>query len=214
MQTNLLFSKKIIPTNDKVIRCALKKDLENKHSADDKVRIIEELGVSHGDARVDIAVVNGVLHGYEIKSDLDTLQRLPEQMSIYNSVFTQMTIVVGKSHLYETINLVPDWWGITVAKIDTNESVTFHCIREAGKNLYQDSIAVARLLWKDEALQILEEIGQASGLRSKPRNDIYEKLSLVFNKQVLEDKVRETIFVREAWRSDSPLVLNGDLSLQ
>ncbi len=204
----------MIPTNDKVIRCALKRDLGEKHSSDHKVRIIEELGVSHGNARVDIAVVNGVLHGYEIKSDLDTLQRLPEQMNLYNSVFTQMTIVVGKSHLYEAINAVPDWWGVTVAKVDSNDSVTFHCIREAGKNLHQDSVAVAQLLWKDEALQILEGAGQATGLRSKSRNDMYEKLSVIFDKQTLEDKVRETIFVREAWRSDSPLVLNGGLSLQ
>ncbi len=201
-------------TSDKLIRTALKEKLGFEHKDDPKLKIIEELGIKHGTARVDIAVVNGVLHGYEIKSDLDTLQRLPEQMNIYNSVFTQMTIVVGKIHLYEAINAVPDWWGITVAKIDTDNSVVFNCIREAGKNLNQDSVSVARLLWRDEALQILEGAGEAYGLRSKPRRNIYEKLATVFDRQVLEDKVRETIFIREAWRSDSPLVLNGGLSPQ
>lgn len=65
-------------TNDLIIREALKRLLENRHAKDKKVRIIEELGVHHGTARIDIAVVNGIMHGYEIKSDQDTLQRLPE----------------------------------------------------------------------------------------------------------------------------------------
>jgi hypothetical protein len=60
------------------------------------VRIIEELGVVHGKSRIDIAVINGLMHGYEIKSDKDTLQRLPEQMNMYNSVFNKVTLVVGK----------------------------------------------------------------------------------------------------------------------
>lgn len=201
-------------TNDKLIRTALKKKLEFEHENEPKLKIVEELGVKHGTARVDIAVINGVIHGYEIKSDIDTLQRLPEQVNIYNSVFTQMTIVVGKSHLYEAIKIIPDWWGITVAKIDNNNSIVFNCIRKAGENLHQDSVSIARLLWKKEALQILEGVGEARGLRSKPRNDIYKKLSMVFDKKILEDKVREIIFIREAWRSDSPLMLNGDLCPQ
>ena len=200
-------------TNDKLIRTALKGKLETEHKNDSRLKIIEELGVSHGIARVDIAVVNGMIHGYEIKSDLDTLQRLPEQMNVYNSVFTRMTLIVGKSHLYEATNIVPDWWGITVAKIDSSNSVIFNPIRKAGKNLHQDSVSMARLLWKDEALKLLEKEGEAVGLRSKPRCDIYEKLAVIFDKTALENKVREAIFSREDWRLDSPLMLGGGLSL-
>lgn len=207
-------SKKIQRTNDNLIRIALKRKLAVEHKDDPRLKIIEELGVSHGEARIDIAVVNGVIHGYEIKSDLDTLQRLPDQMDIYNSVFTRMTLVVGKSHLYEAINIVPDWWGIIVAKIDSNDSIIFNCIRKAENNMEQDSISIAKLLWKEEALRLLESLGEANGLRSKPRSNIYKKLSEVFDQRTLEDKVRETIFFREEWRLDAPLQLNGDLSLQ
>ncbi len=196
-------------TNDRIIRSALKKKLQETHKDDPKLRIVEELGVKHGAARVDIAVINGVLHGYEIKSDRDTLLRLPEQMAAYNSVFDQITLVVGKSHLHEAINVVPDWWGITIAKIDSANVVVFSCIREAKKNLKQDTISIARLLWKDEALEILEEAGQADGIRSKTRGFIYERLSEAFDQKILQEKVRNVLFFREGWRSDSPLVLNG-----
>ena len=202
-------SMKILPTNDLIIRSALKEDLKKRHAQDKKLRIIGELGVSHGTARVDIAVVNGIMHGYEIKSDQDTLQRLPEQMNIFNAVFDKVTLVVGKSHLYKAINLVPDWWGIMVAKIDLNGSVVFNLIREGENNKEQDGISIARLLWREEALRILEEAGKANGLYSKPRDCIYEKLSILFDKKTLGEKVREKIFFRTEWRPDAPLILNG-----
>jgi hypothetical protein len=196
-------------TNDNVIREALKRHLNYLHAGDAKSRIIEELGVEHGAARIDIAVINGVLHGYEIKSDRDTLLRLPEQMDIYNAVFDQITLVVGKSHLHDAINFVPDWWGIMIAKIDVNHSVIFNEIRTSKSNGGQNSLSVAKLLWRNEALELLESAGHAKGLRSKPRNVIYEKLSAVFEQEALEEKVRDVLCFREAWRSDAPLALGG-----
>lgn len=203
-------SYKTTATNDIMIRSVLKGILEKRHSKDKKVRIIEELGVQNGNARIDIAIVNGILHGYEIKSDLDTLRRLQEQITIFNSVFDKMTIVVGKSHLYEAIRIVPEWWGITVAKVDTNGSVVFYVIRKEEINKDQDKISVAKLLWRAEALKILDEIDEVKGLRSKSKNFIYQKLSNVFDQKTLGEKVRETLFFRADWRPDAPLIQNGD----
>ena len=207
MKTKILH--KVLPTNDLIIRSALKEDLRRRYARNKKLRIIEELGVQHGTARIDIAVVNGTMHGYEIKSDQDTLKRLPEQMDIFNSVFDKMTLIVGKNHLYEAINIVPDWWGIVIAKINNNGSVIFSRIRRTEINKNQNSVSVAKLLWREEALRILEEEGEAKGFYSKPRNLIYEKLAIVLDQKTLGGKVREAIFVREDWRPDAPLVLNG-----
>ncbi len=202
-------SHKIINTNDMMIRVVLKEVLALRHSKDKKVRIIEELGVHHGNARVDIAVVNGIMHGYEIKSDLDTLLRLPEQIEVYNSVFDKMTLIVGKSHLYEAIKIIPDWWGVVVAKADKDGVVTFNTIREEETNENQNKLSIAKLLWREEALRILEDIDEAKGLRSKPRDLIYSKLSTVLDQETLGKKVRETIFFRTTWRSESPLMSYG-----
>lgn len=187
-------------TSDKLIRVALKKQLEKRYREDPSAKIIEEMGISHGAARVDIAVVNGVLHGYELKSDLDTLYRLPEQMRIYNSVFDQVTLVVGKSHLHEAVKLIPEWWGVVIAKKDIGNKVIFQTIREADNNHSKDSVSIARLLWRSEALFILEEVGQAKGLRAKPRKDIYERLAKVVDQNFLSEKVRERLFLRTNWR--------------
>lgn len=207
MKKNVL--KNIVPTNDLIIRSTLKKDLLNCHAQDEKVRIIEELGIQHGTARVDIAIINGIMHGYEIKSDLDTLQRLPEQMDVFNSVFDKMTLVVGKNHLYQAINMVPEWWGIIIAKINNNGSVILNVIREEEFNKNQDNVSVASLLWREEALKILVKNNEANGFYSKPRDLIYEKLASVLDQKTLSEEVRETIFLRIDWRPDAPLILNG-----
>ncbi|HDY68838.1 MAG TPA: hypothetical protein ENH85_13735 [Candidatus Scalindua sp.] len=205
----------MVSTNDKIIRVALRNVLDRDlwgccSESGLPTKIFEELGVQHGAARIDIAVINGVMHGYEIKSDSDTLERLPEQTKEFSAVFDKLTLVVGKRHLYDAINIVPDWWGIIVAKIDANGKVFFQTIREAEDNQDQVGVSLARLLWKEEALQILEEQNKAKGVRSKPREFIYQRLANVLDAETLKEKVRDTLLVsREDWRSDAPLILNG-----
>lgn len=197
-------------TNDKVIRSALKENLEKLYRKDRHAKVIEELGITHGAARVDIAVVNGVLHGYELKSDLDTLYRLPEQMRLYNSVFDQVTLVVGKNHLHEAIKIIPDWWGIVIAKIvDSSGVVSFCDIRESTENPDRISVEIAKLLWRVEALNILEKRGHAKGIRSKPRKEIYERLAMVLDQEDLRAEVREHLLTRVKWRSEKQYMLNG-----
>jgi hypothetical protein len=189
-------------THDEDIRKILRGSLANElKSYKGTYRVVEELGVNHGAARVDIAVINGHMHGYEIKSDLDTLLRLPGQIKAYSAVFDKMTIVVGYSHLFQAINLIPDWWGIEVAKVRQDGSLVLNHIREAQLNQAQDPISLVRLLWREEALRILTEMDQAKGFHSKPRNDIYAKLASSMELALLGDRVREALCVRSSWRS-------------
>jgi hypothetical protein len=201
---------KIVLTTDKLIRQELKKKIEKKYK-DAPVRIIEELCLDDHTTRIDIAVVNGILHGYEIKSDLDTLERLPKQMSSYNSIFDQITLVVGIQHLYNAFNLVPDHWGIMVAKINAEGIVHFNHIRRATNNAFQEKLPIARLLWRDEAIHLLEEVGCARGYKSESKNLIHSRISHLFDLNTLKKKVRETLLrSRTDWRSGTIPVLYGD----
>lgn len=199
-----------ICTSDSTIRKALKTNLKNIYKLNPHVRVIEELGIIHGLARIDLAVINGSIHGYELKSDLDTLLRLPAQMKVYNSVLDKVTLVVGKRHLYKAINLIPDWWGITIAKIiNPDESVSFCNIREAEQNPDQDIIAIASLLWKEEALDILERIDKAKGVRSKTRKIVYKRLAHVLDKETLSAKVRDYLCARVNWKAGLSYMPSG-----
>jgi len=94
------------------IRAVLRSRLFLKQSDEADTVVIEELGLCRGQVRVDVVVVNGLLHGYEIKSDRDTLRRLGVQVKVYGKVFDQATLVVGDRHLAEALNIVPAWWGV------------------------------------------------------------------------------------------------------
>ncbi len=196
-------------TKDKTIRFAFKKILQDQYGDDPNTKIIEELGVAHGAARIDIASVNGIIHGYELKSDADTLNRLPEQMEIYNMIFDKITLIVGKTHVHEAIKKIPDWWGITLAKISSSGDIVFLSIREAEFNKKQDYFTIAKLLWRQEALYILEELKAAKGIRSKSRDTIYNRLVETLDPDVLKKTVNEQLRIRLNWRSDTAQTLCG-----
>ncbi len=65
--------------------------LDAQHAGDDHTRIVEEMGVWSRFVRIDIAVINGKLHGFDLMSARDTLDRLPKQAAFYNQVSDRVT---------------------------------------------------------------------------------------------------------------------------
>lgn len=186
--------------NDAQIRAATKKALLVQHTGDAETVIFEELGVQHGLARIDLAVVNGELHGFELKSARDTLARLPEQAESYGRVFDRVTLVVEERHVRGAVDLVPDWWGVRVAYEESGE-LRFCDLRHAVKNSSPDPAAIVALLWREEALHLLEELGLAGGVRWKCRAEIYSRIVTKTDIDVLCHRVRTCLRERLNWRS-------------
>lgn len=196
--------------NETELRSAVKRKVLARYVNDPDTRILHELGLRHGAARIDIAVVNGIVHGFELKSDLDNLRRLPNQIKVYSSVLDKVTLVVGSRHAKEAERMVPQWWGIKVAVVGARGGFDFADIRRAAKNPLQDTVAVCRLLWREEALTLLDELGQARPLWHKPRALIYARLAEVAGLELVLERVRRQLKSRIDWRSDSQLKLCDD----
>ena len=81
--------------NDVEIRQNFHRKILRRQHAHKDTLVIDELGLQHGKCRADIAVVNGHLVGYEIKSSSDSLSRLKQQVESYNAVFDRVFIVAG-----------------------------------------------------------------------------------------------------------------------
>jgi hypothetical protein len=195
--------------NDVHIRAALKRQLLFQYKDDRETVIIEELGVHHGASRIDLAVVNGMLHGFELKSDRDTLARLPEQASAYGAVFDRVTLVVGEHHLCRAVDVVPEWWGIRVARV-ARGGLSFCDLKLPINNPSPDPMSVVALLWRDEALSFLEGLGAASGMHSKSRAEIYSKLVDRATFDQLCNRVRRCLRDRRDWRSAGRRLSCGD----
>jgi hypothetical protein len=164
-------------------------------------RIVNEMKVCSGDARVDIAVINGKLHGFEIKSETGTLDGLQGQISACNRIFDTMTVVCGKKHLEEIVGIIPDWWGVYSAGLFF-ASVQLAKIRPAETNPHVSGLALAQLLWKSELVALLADAGVKRDVLRKPRGELWKMVSETFSTAALQSKVREILKVRECWRLD------------
>ena len=183
---------------DADVRAAVKQYLAAEHAGDSSTRIVEEMGVWAGTVRIDIAVINGELSGFELKSDRDTLERLPTQADIYSRVFDRVTLVAGSRHAEKASAVVPQWWGLFTATA-SNVGVVLQQIRPSLLNPSQEPYLVAELLRKDEAVQVLERVGLAQGWRSKRVRLIHERLASELPLSALKDHVRAALKARPDW---------------
>lgn len=183
---------------DADVRRAVLGGLAIHHADDANTRVVEEMGIWSGSVRIDVAVINGELSGYELKSDRDTLERLPAQAELYSKVFDKLYLVVGSKHEGKARRIIPRWWGVIVASMGS-DGVKLRTAREPKTNPGLEPLSVAQLLWRDEALGVLEEYGQAKGFRSKSVAEIHRRLAGVVPLDDLSREVRAVLKRRQGW---------------
>ena len=182
---------------DAEVRQALRHRLEGEHdSATTLVR--GELGLCLGETRVDLAVINGSLVGYEIKSARDRLDRLSSQVSNYGRVLDYAILVCASRHLHRALPLLPLWWGVWEVS-ERDGSIEFIEVRRACKNPHPDPYAVAQLLWRDEALDLLKSRSLARGLQGATRWKLWQALVDSFDPCELAAAVRDQLRARLDW---------------
>ena len=152
---------------DPCIRQLLRETRLAKYISDPKSKIVEEMELPAASARIDMAVINGHLHGYEIKSASDTLNRLPGQIEAYTKVFDYVSVVTEGKYYNKILENVPSWVGVYLCY---NKSGQNHIkvIRSPRLNRNQDPFFLEYLLWKDDLLDLLNEKGIPH--RKKDRN--------------------------------------------
>ncbi len=168
-------SKSDVVFSDAQIRPALRLHLLAKHVCEPDTVLIEELGLCRGQVRVDLAVVNGFLCGYEIKSDRDSLRRLAGQADFYGRVLDRASLVVGKNHLPRALELVPEWWGVFLVHV-TSTGPGFEVVRRGRKNPDRDPRSLVELLWLEDAIGLLAQRDAARGVRGKPRRIVWDRV--------------------------------------
>jgi hypothetical protein len=188
--------------HDADVRKAVRGLLMAEHEGDLDTRVVEEMGVWNGAVRVDLAVINGELVGYELKSARDTLTRLANQAARYNEVFDRVYLVAATKHLDHAIAKVPLWWGIMQATLEGDE-VCLDVIRPSGINPQIVPMQLARLLWREEALSVLEKHSAARGVRSGTREKLVVRLVETLGLDELRYEVRRCLKDREAWLGQS-----------
>lgn len=180
---------------EQAVRNALRSHL---FSGPDIREMIEEFWVPRSNERADLVVIGDTLDGFEIKTERDTLRRLPRQAVAYARVFDRCTAVVAEKHQDAAIGLLPEWWG--VVGIHTEASIVFVRVRPPKANPSIDTEIVVRLLWRDEAMSALLHLGRRPDQRSS-RSSLWQELLESASRVQLQTIVRQAMIDRDPGRA-------------
>jgi len=187
---------------DPHIRQLLRNTKLQQYMNDGASRIVEEMKLPAIYARIDIAVINGHLHGFEIKSASDTLQRLPGQIEAYSKIFDYLYIVTEGKYYNKILESTPKWIGVYVCE-EKNGTQKVKRVRVAKKNKGREAFYIAKLLWREEIVDILEEY--KIPYRKKDRNWLLcETLASSMEIEKLSEIVRHNLKNRpQKWLNSS-----------
>jgi len=196
--------------NDPQIRRAFHKLFLFQEHNEHSTLVIDEMGVQHGKFRADIAVINGHIDGYEIKSEEDSLYRLRNQIEGYNNIFDHISIVLTERHLDDALDIIPEWWGVILTKSNEDGNCQFQILRSQLYNETVSDYAVAQLLWRKEVQEILLNIGIPAKYLKEKRSNLYYYLINCMNSHDLRSVVRNYLKNRKNWRYPELPIPNGD----
>ncbi|MEB5838798.1 sce7726 family protein [Pantoea dispersa] len=144
-----------------------------------------------GSAKADCAIFNGKTTCYEIKTEFDTLKRLPEQISEYAKLFDEIYIVASRNHIDRIVDITPSHIGI----IELTEKGFLRDFRTASLiNTPIDPVLMTQSLRRSEYVEIASLI---KGRNINVNNmEIYKHcLDIIKSEdpQILRDYFREVI---------------------
>lgn len=173
--------------NEYVFKNAIaKKILLGRHSINSS-RLFTELRVET--SKADIVIFNGTTHVYEIKTELDTLERLEKQIFNYKKVFEFINIVTVESKL----SIIEKQIDENVGLIILTDKYTLKTVRKAKSNLENlDKEALFNLLRKDEYLKIIKN--KFGYLPDVPNTKIYTECKNMLLKLTIVEIHKEVLY--------------------
>lgn len=176
---------------DKDIREPLFDYLEDNFG---KCRIFEEVPMSK--ARADVMMVlPSEIVGVEIKSSVDTYDRLHGQVLNYNKFCDRNYVAVGLRHAKHVSEYIPDFWGILCIYED-NHKIIIDELRTALPNPKLKQDLQLSLLWKKELFNILDN-NRLPKYRDRSKAFIRKKLTDKIPSELLKAQMCEELFQRD-----------------
>lgn len=165
------------------------------------VEAVYEFWVPRTHERADVAVIGDMIQGFEIKTERDTLKRLPRQSEAYTRLFDRCHVVLALRHVDDAVAMLPPWWGVLV--IEPGCESSFRVLREGAVNDDVDPETLVRLLWREEAHAALCALGAPPDPRVG-RSRMWDLLLTVLDLDGLKRVVREALLRRDPTRARIP----------
>lgn len=150
------------------------KILLGKHSINSSVAF-DELVV--GSCKADLVIINDTSTVYEIKTELDSLERLERQIKSYSEIFEYIYIVTCEKYIQKVLEIIPHYIGIMIL----TDRYTLRTVKKAQSNIANiKSSKVFDMLRKSEYLDVIKSIYK--DVPDVPNTMIYKKCREQFEK--------------------------------
>ncbi|HEY6872836.1 MAG TPA: sce7726 family protein [Geobacteraceae bacterium] len=168
------------------------------------------------DCKADAVVLNGTSHVYEIKSEMDSFERLDRQLAAYHKMFDFITVITTE-RLYKSVaDRVPAEVGIMVLA-DGAYQFRKKPFREAVSNKVNvDPVIIFNSLQRREYLKIIKEAFGVA-LSHLPNTQIYSEAKKYFERlapEAAHDAMVEALKHRRDTRRVADFVLDVPSSLK
>lgn len=139
------------------------------------------------DCKADAVVLNGTSHVYEIKSEMDSFDRLDRQLAAYRKMFDFITIITTE-RLYQSVaDRTPREIGIMVlAEGKYRFRTKNYCRKAASNKSHVEPAVIFNSLQQREYLKIIKEVFGIS-LAHLPNTQIYREAKMYFEKLTPEE---------------------------
>jgi hypothetical protein len=145
--------------------------------------------VPAGRSIADLVIFNGTSTVYEIKTDLDSFNRLPAQLDDYQSRFEHVYVVTSMERASDAQKMTPEAVGI----IGVRRSSALSVVRPSRSGLSQlQQVSIFQLLRQKEALDALR---RATGYEvDVPPGDIWARCQSLFAALPIEVAHKEALY--------------------
>ncbi|EAM1086326.1 ABC transporter [Salmonella enterica] len=148
--------------------------------------IINEMVVANWSRRADLAIANGSLQAFEIKSDFDSLKRLDGQLKIFKSSFEKVTIVCAPKFTSEVSKRVSSDVGVVEFQ-SNNSGVRFKIIQKGRVCSRLNKFIYLGFLLKSELKDLLNQHGITFS------NELHRDCLEVLASKLSLNKIREFV---------------------
>lgn len=142
--------------DENAIKTALVKRLHQKGFFDEQAIFVDELAVGC-ERRADLVVANGKLSAFEIKSDLDRLDRLVGQLTTYEKFFDKVYLVCTEKHVDQALDLASPRVEVWQVKARKDGSVNWKICKRGQSALITDHSALLGFATRKDIVRFIRE---------------------------------------------------------
>lgn len=169
------------------------------------------------DCKADAVVLNGTSHVYEIKSEMDSFERLDRQLAAYHKMFDYITVITTERLFRSVVERVPPEVGIRVLADGRYQFKANKCRREAVSNKANvDPLVIFNSLPRVEYLKIIKDEFGVS-LSHLPNTQIYgeaKKFFMQLAPEIAHEKMVEVLKHRKQTRRLGDFIMEVPSSLK